>query len=252
MHVAKRRNSVLASHISAFGTAGHMKLVGLGDVENLAEVTRELYAAPEETGPLQLAVDLAVKLVVGCDHAGVSIVEGRRIFTPVGSDDVVRRGDALQYQLDEGPCLDSVRCQETVISQNLHQEKRWPRWAPRVMEDLGIQGMMSLCLDAKAHSYGALNLYADGVNAFQPEDQAIAQAFTVPISVALAARREIGHRSIAMAHRTVIGQAEGILMERLGMDPDQAFAYLRRLSQTEHRKLIDICDEIVKTRQLPR
>ena len=103
-----------------------MKLVGLGDVEDFAEVTRELYAAPDETGPLQLAVDLAVKLVAGCDHAGVSIVEGRSIFTPVGSDDVVRRGDALQYQLDEGPCLDSVRCQETVISQNLHQEKRWP------------------------------------------------------------------------------------------------------------------------------
>ena len=49
----------------------------------------------------------------------------------------------------------------------------------------------------------------------------------------------------------VIGQAEGILMERLGVDPDQAFGYLRRLSQTKHRKLIDICDDIVKTRQLP-
>ena len=35
------------------------------------------------------------------------------------------------------------------------------------------------------------------------------------------------------------------------MDADQAFGYLRRLSQTEHRKLIDICDDIVKTRQLP-
>ena len=54
-----------------------------------------------------------------------------------------------------------------------------------------------------------------------------------------------------MAHRTVIGQTEGILMERLGMDADQAFGYLRRLSQTKHRKLIDICDDIVKTRQLP-
>jgi GAF domain-containing protein len=228
-----------------------MKLVGLGEVEDFAEVTRELYAAPDESGPLHHAVDLAVKLIAGCDHAGVSIVECRSIFTPVGSDDLVRRGDALQYQLDEGPCLDAVRGHETVISQNLHRETRWPRWAPRVVSDLGIQGMMSLCLFANSHSYGALNFYADGVNAFQSQDQAIAQAFTAQISVALAARREIGQRSIAMAHRTVIGQAEGILMERLGLDPDQAFTYLRRLSQTEHRKLIDVCDEIVKTRQLP-
>ena len=30
-----------------------------------------------------------------------------------------------------------------------------------------------------------------------------------------------------------------------------AFAYLRRISQTEHRKLITICNEIVATRRLP-
>jgi AmiR/NasT family two-component response regulator len=54
-----------------------------------------------------------------------------------------------------------------------------------------------------------------------------------------------------MANRTVIGQAEGILMERLGIAADQAFAYLRRTSQYENRKLINICNEIVQTRQLP-
>jgi AmiR/NasT family two-component response regulator len=40
-------------------------------------------------------------------------------------------------------------------------------------------------------------------------------------------------------------------MERLGMDSDQAFAYLRRISQNENRKLITICNEIVQTRELP-
>ena len=39
--------------------------------------------------------------------------------------------------------------------------------------------------------------------------------------------------------------AEGILMERLGIDADQAFAYLLRVSQSENRKLIMICSEIV-------
>jgi hypothetical protein len=59
-----------------------MELVGLGDVEDFAEVTRELYAAPDESGPLQHAVDLAIKLIAGCSHAGVSIVQGRNIVTP--------------------------------------------------------------------------------------------------------------------------------------------------------------------------
>jgi hypothetical protein len=52
----------------------------------------------------------------------------RELSTAVASDDVVRRGDALQYQLNEGPCLDAVRCQETVISRNLGEEARWPEW----------------------------------------------------------------------------------------------------------------------------
>ena len=60
-----------------------------------------------------------------------------------------------------------------------------------------------------------------------------------------AAHREIHGRGLAMASRTIIGQAEGILMERLGIDPDQAFAYVRRVSQSENRKLLMICREIV-------
>jgi GAF domain-containing protein len=148
--------------------------------------------------------------------------------------------------------MDSVRSGETVISSDLHQEKRWPRWRPRAVAELGVQGVMSLGLYTHDFSYGALNLYADRANAFEPKDCAYAQTFAAQISVALAARREIYQRSIAMQHRTVIGQAEGILMERLGIDADEAFAYLRRMSQCERRKLIAICNEIVETRQLPQ
>jgi hypothetical protein len=104
----------------------------------------------------------------------------------------------------------------------------------------------------RAHSYGALNLYSDSIDPFGPNEYAIAQAVAAQISVALAAQGEIRGRGVAMSSRTVIGQAEGILMERLGIDADQAFAYLRRISQTENRKLIMICSEIVNTRRLPQ
>ena len=80
---------------------------------------------------------------------------------------------------------------------------------------------------------------------------ATGQALAAQISVALAAEREIEQRSVAMTSRTVIGQAEGIVMERLGIDADQAFSYLRRISQTQNRKLVTICNEIVEKRQLP-
>jgi AmiR/NasT family two-component response regulator len=40
-------------------------------------------------------------------------------------------------------------------------------------------------------------------------------------------------------------------MERLGVDADQAFGYLRQISQSENRKLTTICNDIIETRRLP-
>jgi hypothetical protein len=167
-----------------------------------------------------------------------------------------RRGDTLQYQLHEGPCLDVVRWYGTVISPNLSEEARWPEWTPRAVSVLGIKAMMSLWLYTSVNrdgtdSCGAFDLYSDSIDPFGPNEYAIAQALAAQTSVALAAHREIHGRGVAMTSRTIIGQAEGILM-RLGIDADQAFAYLRRVSQSENRKLIMICGEIVKTRRLPQ
>ena len=100
----------------------------------------------------------------------------------------------LQYQLHEGPCLDAVRWQETVISRNLSEEARWPEWTPRAVSVLGIKAIMSLWLypinPAGADSYGALNLYSDSIDPFGPNEYAIAQALAAQISVALAAHRD--------------------------------------------------------------
>jgi AmiR/NasT family two-component response regulator len=56
---------------------------------------------------------------------------------------------------------------------------------------------------------------------------------------------------LAVESRTIIGQAEGILMERLGIDAQQALEYLKRASSTSNRKLAQIAAEIAETRKLP-
>jgi AmiR/NasT family two-component response regulator len=52
-------------------------------------------------------------------------------------------------------------------------------------------------------------------------------------------------------NRTVIGRAEGILMERFDLQPAQAFAVLTRLSQHNNIRLHLVAAELVKTRTLP-
>jgi hypothetical protein len=55
----------------------------------------------------------------------------------------------------------------------------------------------------------------------------------------------------AVDARKLIGQAQGILMERFALDADQAFAVLRRCSQHLNIKLRDIAQQLINTRKLP-
>jgi AmiR/NasT family two-component response regulator len=55
----------------------------------------------------------------------------------------------------------------------------------------------------------------------------------------------------ALLSRDVIGQAKGILMERLHLTSDQAFEELRSSSQKHNRKVRDIAAELAATGEWP-
>ncbi len=69
---------------------------------------------------------------------------------------------------------------------------------------------------------------------------------------ALAAERErTANLQIALATNREIGMAMGIVMQRSGCKPDDAFATLRRASQDTNRKLRDVAADIVLTGEVP-
>ncbi len=69
-------------------------------------------------------------------------------------------------------------------------------------------------------------------------------------TIVVATGRELDHRRLALEHRTVIGQAVGILMERHRLSADQAFAMLREASQRTNHKLRDIAERLTATGEL--
>lgn len=65
------------------------------------------------------------------------------------------------------------------------------------------------------------------------------------------AKLEIEQLEVAVEHRTIIGQAQGILMAQLDIKADVAFDYLKRVSSHTNTKLVDVAEEIARTRALP-
>ena len=220
-------------------------------MSEFTQLAQALSSAPDENVRLQIAVDSAVSLVDRCHHAGITINEKGGLLTRVSSDDLVRRANELQHELGEGPCLDVMRDQDTLVSPDLTQERRWPRWAPRVHRELKVSSMMSVLVYTDRHSFGALSLYSQRGYRFDGDDVAVGQALAGHLAVIMNAGREIDQLGLALNTRLIIGRAQGVLMERLDIDADQAFDYLRRVSSHSNRKLVDIADEIARTRKLP-
>ena len=218
----------------------------------LAEAARSMQGWPSTQQTLDKVVLVATEIIPGCDLVGISVVHPDGIDTPAGSDEALNRLDELQFVMKEGPCFDALRTQETVHSPELATDPRWPRWGPRVVKELGVHCIASYRLFTTADTLGALNLYSRTANAFDADDLYNGLALAAHVAVALAASQNVEHMEMALTTRTVIGQAEGILMERFDIPPDTAFAVLRRVSQRRNVKLNQVADELVRTRETPR
>ena len=111
--------------------------------------------------------------------------------------------------------------------------------------------VLSYRLFTTEESLGALNLYSREPEAFDRDDIYNGEALAAHVSVALAASRQAEQLGIAIT-RTVIGQAEGILMERFDISADQAFAVLGRVSSHSKVKLNRVAEQLVRTRETPK
>ena len=98
---------------------------------------------------------------------------------------------------------------------------------------------------------GALNLYAPKPRGFDAESRGEGLAFAAQAAVALRSAQNEEHLRAAMATRNLIGQAQGILMERFKLTAEQAFAVLSRISQQSNVKLRDVAQRLIDTGETP-
>ena len=228
-----------------------------GSAARFAEVARSLQTAATVGELLQRIVALAVEIIAGCDHAGITLVTNDQITTAASSDPVVVELDRIQSETGEGPCIDAIRKHATFESTDLSKSLEWPNFARRVAPT-GVRSMLGIRLFVADDTMGALNLFSERVHGFDEEARQIAEVFATHASIALAAAavhdrdfHSITGLGEALTTRDVIGQAKGILMATHKINADDAFARLRRASQAANVKLRTIADHVVTTGELP-
>ncbi len=212
--------------------------------QTFAEIARALLSEQSVQATLQKIVDLAVETIDGCEHACVSVVEGKRISTPASSNDIPRRVDAIQYETGEGPCLDAIRDHQVFQTDDLVEEKRWPSFSQRAFEETGVSSMLCFRLFVEQETLGGLNLSSTRRAAFGDEDRAVGSVFAAHAGVALSTSRHGEHMETALQSRDLIGQAKGIIMAKQGVTADEAFDILRRGSQRLNIKLRELARQV--------
>lgn len=224
-----------------------------------ADIAHDLYASETLVDVLQRIVDAALVAVEGCDAASVTLADGHPT-TAAASNDAAAATDRLQFEAGEGPTLAAMH--EPVVVVARFPDARWPVLGERPTAS-GMRSAVAYTIavvrpQGDSECLGSLTLYSARDDGFGPRAQQLGLVLAAHAAVAVTAVLErnvlerVGHDlREALSSRDVIGQAKGILMERMRLTPEDAFDVLRRASQTLNRKLLEVAERLAETGQLP-
>ncbi|GAB3990822.1 GAF and ANTAR domain-containing protein [Nocardioides marmoraquaticus] len=215
----------------------------------LAEV---VYAGESHEAVHQHVVEAAVQLVDGCDHASLMLRRGHRVHTAAASDATAKACDEIEQEVDAGPCLDALdddKPDEHLCGDLGSGTCDWPELAERLQGELGIRGSAGFRLRHDGHKVGALNLFSDTPGALTQRslDQAsMLVSFASVALVALDRGDEARTLREGLTSNREIGKAIGLLMASHGVDADEAFRLLSRVSQEMNLKVVEVAAQFIR------
>jgi GAF domain-containing protein len=224
--------------------------------DNFAALAREFARQPTLVATLEAIVSHTTATIEGAEHAGITIRRpDGRYQTVAATGQLPLRVDEIQYQTQEGPCLQALTEHRVLRSDELASDLRWPAFGRLATDLTEIVSMMShrLLLEEE-NTLGALNIYSSKPAAFAPLDLAVLDELATHAAIAMtlaASRDQNENLRRALDRNRTIGVAIGILMSRKLTTRQQAFDLLRIASQHSHIKLYDLAEYVIDTGTLP-
>ena len=200
---------------------------------------------------LELVTTLAETVTPGTVGAGVTLVDEHGKRSRAASNQAVEQADALQYELDEGPCLTAWRSRQLVRIDDITIDPRWPTWSSAVSR-LGVRSVVSAPLVVANEGIGAIKVYSDRPAAYDQHAEQVMSLFAAQAAILLAntqsvqeARRLSRQLTEALRSRDAIGRATGVLLARGAAGQQDAFTTLAAAARQSHSPVEDVARALV-------
>jgi hypothetical protein len=211
--------------------------------EALTAAAQQLHETVTPRSTMRAAVRLAVHLLPGAEQAGISLIErGNRRSEVTWTDEIVPRAESVRPDHEPSPYWNQLWNAPVVRVDDSEADE-----GGLALAGLGLRSALALRLRADRRRLTVLTAYAREPRAFGEQATRVGRLFTAHVNVALDSATVREQLTEAMQTRDLIGQATGILMERLDTDAAEAFKNLVRASQRENVKLRDVARRVVDT-----
>jgi hypothetical protein len=162
--------------------------------------------------------------------------------------------ELFQLQADQGPCVDCYSTGKPVSVADLTAEvARWPRFVPEAVAD-GFAAVHAVPMRAAGIVLGALGLFGTSPGELAHADLLLAQTLahiacvTILQGQAPTPTTVLPQLRAALASRTVVEQAKGLLREVLDVSVEEAFVTLRAYSHANGRHLTELARQLMNDR----
>jgi len=201
-------------------------------VQQLAEITGHLI--PHATA--------ASASLLGADEATISTAA----TTPLAE-----AADAVQFDLDEGPALDTWATQTLQRLEDTATDTRWPAFSHAVLSD-GLRSALCAPLIVHGQALGVVKVYAITAHAFTATDEKILGLLATVAAALLAGDqhpqdppRFSAALHAALGQRPVLDLATGMLMERHHLETEAAQHRLEDTAAAQHRSPVTLARQLV-------
>jgi ANTAR domain len=221
-------------------------------IEHLGHEAAELLSLTSggEARSLNRLAELTAWQVPACAGAHAAVWREGEVVTDAATHPDLAELAELQLKAGRGPIVAASDAGIAVSCPDTLEESRWPEYAEAALSR-GIRCSVHLVRELPDGTL-VLSLFGMRPGVLDVESNPVADVLAAFGGAMLAnatayhqARRTASQLQDAVAARSVVDQAKGVLMHALGCDADEALRRLRRESQRRHVKVTEVAVQVV-------